>query len=291
MMAPRLDTHLPVSSVSTLTTPVDADQDERRCRPAARSRGRGRTSRTAPAENIRYTDGTQSADVDPVPPGDAGAPAAAERAHDPGVDAAGVGVRRAELGRDQAVRHEEQHDDERPSRRSPTARSGRSACTWLSSRIAQTLNRIMSNMRSAPGCRSRRVRLRVQVVGHQSTSFESSVVRSTDVGRGRPRCGPRGRRAAPRAGRSSDARVDVPGEQALLGVQPVLALVVDDRLRGVHHLVGRLDPAGRGQAVHELRVVGRARHQLGRHLVARLEGLARRSGISSSWPNHHHRSV
>jgi hypothetical protein len=40
-----------------------------------------------------------------------------------------------------------------------------------------------------------------------------------------------------------DGGVGDPHEDALLGVQPVLGLVEDDRLRPVDHLVGDLDAA------------------------------------------------
>src|SRR6186713_2137065 len=44
---------------------------------------------------------------------------------------------------------------------------------------------------------------------------------------------------------------EAPGEDALLGVQPVLGLVEHDRARAVHDLVGDLLAAMRRQAMHE----------------------------------------
>ena len=50
-------------------------------------------------------------------------------------------------------------------------------------------------------------------------------------------------------------RSQAPGQDALLGVQPVLGLVEDHRLRPVHHLVGHLLAAMGRQAMHEERLL------------------------------------
>jgi hypothetical protein len=57
---------------------------------------------------------------------------------------------------------------------------------------------------------------------------------------------------APRTARASDP--EAPAQDRLLGVQPVLGLVEDHRMRPVHHRARRLVVAMRGQAVHEERV-------------------------------------
>src|SRR5436190_20741595 len=57
-------------------------------------------------------------------------------------------------------------------------------------------------------------------------------------------------------------------EQGLLCVQAVLGLLVDDRRRSVHDVVGRFFAAVRGEAVHEDRVPGRT-HQALVHLEGR----------------------
>jgi len=60
-------------------------------------------------------------------------------------------------------------------------------------------------------------------------------------------------------------------EQALFGVQPVLGLVEDDRVRPVHHRVGHLDAARGGEAVHEFHMRGRAGEQGFVDLIVRHE--------------------
>ena len=48
--------------------------------------------------------------------------------------------------------------------------------------------------------------------------------------------------------------MQTPGKQALLGVQPVLGFIENDRLRSVDDLVGNFFPAVRRQAMHEQRI-------------------------------------
>src|SRR5215218_6814092 len=60
---------------------------------------------------------------------------------------------------------------------------------------------------------------------------------------------------------------EAPGEDALLGVQPVLGLVEHDRARAVHDLVGDLLAAMRRQAMHEDRLLAGGAHQPGVDLV------------------------
>src|SRR3954452_18698099 len=60
---------------------------------------------------------------------------------------------------------------------------------------------------------------------------------------------------------------EAPGEDALLGVQPVLGLVEHDRARAVHDLVGDLLAAMRRQAMHEDRLLAGGVHQPGVDLV------------------------
>ncbi len=74
-------------------------------------------------------------------------------------------------------------------------------------------------------------------------------------------------------------RVQAPGQQALLGVQPVFRLVEHHRLRPVHHLVGDLLAAMGRQAMHEQRVGLGLRHQAGIDLVA-LEHVVARLGVA-----------
>src|SRR5581483_9174161 len=60
---------------------------------------------------------------------------------------------------------------------------------------------------------------------------------------------------------SAAVRLQAPGQDSLLRVQPVLGLVEHHRLRAVHHRVGDLLAAVRRQAMHEDRVRLGARHE------------------------------
>ena len=73
--------------------------------------------------------------------------------------------------------------------------------------------------------------------------------------------------------------VQAPGQQALLGVQPVFRLVEHHRLRPVHHLVGDFLAAMRRQAMHEQRVGLGLGHQPGIDLIA-LEHVVPRLGVA-----------
>ena len=61
--------------------------------------------------------------------------------------------------------------------------------------------------------------------------------------------------------------VQAPGQEALLGMQPILGFIEDNRLRTVDDLIGHLLAAVCGQAMHEQRIRSGLGHQAGIDLV------------------------
>src|SRR3972149_1959206 len=87
--------------------------------------------------------------------------------------------------------------------------------------------------------------------GHRPYGIQGMAAGSGVAGRGRHRLRRQKRSCGPEEGH----------EERLLRVQAVLRLVPDDGLRPIDHLVRNLEPAVRGQAVHEDRVLLRLVHE------------------------------